>query len=76
MSGDSGDSGSGSGNGRRGRTGLPLQVKCPQCGKPAPYEGNPWRPFCCERCKLIDLGQWAEGRYAIPTEDAPDSEEE
>jgi uncharacterized protein len=64
------------GNGRRGRTGMPLQVKCPQCGKDTPYEGNPWRPFCSERCKLIDLGQWAEGRYAIPSQDKPEDEGE
>jgi uncharacterized protein len=65
----------GSGNGRRARTGLPLQVKCPQCNKPTPYEGNPWRPFCSERCKLIDLGQWAEGAYAIPAQEPPEGEE-
>ena len=63
------------GNGRRGRTGLPLRVKCPQCGKPTAYEGNPWRPFCSERCKLIDLGEWAEGRYAIPAEEPPEGGE-
>ena len=28
--------------------------------------GNPYRPFCSERCKLIDLGQWATGAYRIP----------
>jgi uncharacterized protein len=64
------------GNGRRHRPGVPLQVKCPQCGKLTLFEGNPWRPFCSERCKLIDLGQWAEGRYAIPTEDTPGEEGE
>jgi len=52
-------------------------VNCPRCGTATPWsEANAYRPFCSERCKLIDLGQWAEGRYAIPTEDAPDSEEE
>ncbi|KAF0808944.1 DNA gyrase inhibitor [Alcanivorax sp. S71-1-4] len=29
---------------------------------------NPWRPFCSERCKLIDLGDWAAERHAIPAE--------
>jgi len=29
-------------------------------------KGNPYRPFCSERCKLIDLGQWATGAYRIP----------
>jgi hypothetical protein len=31
-----------------------------------------WRPFCSERCKLLDLANWADGRYAIP---GPDGEE-
>jgi endogenous inhibitor of DNA gyrase (YacG/DUF329 family) len=29
---------------------------------------NNYRPFCSERCKLIDLGQWASGNYRVPTE--------
>jgi hypothetical protein len=42
-------------------------VSCPQCGKPAPWTpGNPYRPFCSERCRLIDLGQWASESYRIP----------
>ncbi|MGE5085281.1 MAG: DNA gyrase inhibitor YacG [Bacillota bacterium] len=42
-------------------------VKCPQCGHLALYsEENPFRPFCSERCKLIDLGEWASGGYSIP----------
>ena len=39
---------------------------CPHCGKPAPWEANPWRPFCSERCRLTDLGNWASGAYRIP----------
>lgn len=40
---------------------------CPTCRKSSALDaGNPWRPFCSERCKLIDLGAWASGRYAIP----------
>ncbi|MCF0253052.1 MAG: DNA gyrase inhibitor YacG [Duodenibacillus sp.] len=42
-----------------------MQVKCPTCKRRAEYDGNPWRPFCCERCKLIDLGRWAAGDYRI-----------
>lgn len=30
-----------------------------------------WRPFCSERCKLIDLGEWFEERRSIPDEDTP-----
>ncbi len=46
-------------------------VRCPQCGSSVEYRlDNPARPFCSARCKLIDLGAWAEERYAIagPTE--------
>ncbi|MGH8727310.1 MAG: DNA gyrase inhibitor YacG [Burkholderiales bacterium] len=53
-------------------------VPCPHCGKPVAWRSdNPHRPFCSERCKLIDLGEWASEKYRIPTEDKPreDSEE-
>jgi endogenous inhibitor of DNA gyrase (YacG/DUF329 family) len=47
----------------------PRQVKCPRCGGAALFSpDNPWRPFCSERCKLIDLGQWANEGYRIPVE--------
>ncbi|MFN3681805.1 MAG: DNA gyrase inhibitor YacG [Nitrospira sp.] len=39
---------------------------CPLCRKPTTWEHNPWRPFCSERCKLIDLGHWATEQYRIP----------
>lgn len=42
-------------------------VNCPQCGKSVLWdEANRYRPFCSERCKLIDLGQWAAESYRIP----------
>jgi len=44
-------------------------VSCPQCGASTPWSAaNPFRPFCSERCKLIDLGQWASEGYRIPVE--------
>jgi hypothetical protein len=43
-------------------------MKCPTCRKPAPYQGNAYRPFCSERCKLIDLGKWADGTFRVPGE--------
>jgi endogenous inhibitor of DNA gyrase (YacG/DUF329 family) len=52
------------------------QVPCPRCGTLSPYAPeNKWRPFCSERCRLIDLGQWAAERYRVPTKDEtpPDS---
>ncbi|MGB8855164.1 MAG: DNA gyrase inhibitor YacG [Burkholderiales bacterium] len=44
-------------------------VPCPQCGKPVIYSvDNKFRPFCSERCKMIDLGAWADETYRIPLE--------
>jgi endogenous inhibitor of DNA gyrase (YacG/DUF329 family) len=48
--------------------------RCPQCGADAPWEGNPSRPFCSERCRLIDLGAWVSEEYRIPAERKPASE--
>ncbi len=45
-----------------------LPLKCPICKKLSSWKGNPYRPFCSERCKLIDLGAWASGEYRIPGE--------
>ena len=43
------------------------KVKCPTCGKQLEWsENNPWRPFCSERCKLVDLGEWASEGHRIP----------
>jgi endogenous inhibitor of DNA gyrase (YacG/DUF329 family) len=43
------------------------KVKCPTCGKQVKWEAdNPYKPFCCERCKLIDLGAWADENNRIP----------
>ena len=46
----------------------PAVVACPQCGKDVVWNKDVslYRPFCSERCKLIDLGQWAAGNYSIP----------
>jgi uncharacterized protein len=43
-----------------------IQVKCPQCGGVSLYQKeNAFRPFCSERCKLMDLGAWANDEYRI-----------
>jgi endogenous inhibitor of DNA gyrase (YacG/DUF329 family) len=47
-------------------------VKCPRCGKKTDIKDNPFRPFCSERCKLADLGNWLRGDYRIPTEETPE----
>lgn len=51
-------------------------VKCPYCGKEREYSGNEFRPFCSERCKLLDFGAWADGEYNIPSETSALSEED
>ena len=50
-------------------------VACPQCGtKVAWTPASRWRPFCSERCKLVDLGAWASEKYRVavgpPDEDS------
>jgi endogenous inhibitor of DNA gyrase (YacG/DUF329 family) len=48
-----------------------MQVKCPHCGRKLDWDtANKWRPFCSERCKLIDLGAWIAEEHAIPGEPA------
>ncbi len=62
-----------------------MKVKCPRCKVETEYDkANSFRPFCSDRCQLIDLGAWAEGSYKIPTQESAevsidtkeDSEEE
>jgi len=46
-----------------------LEVNCPTCMKKVVWsEASPWRPFCSQRCKLIDFGDWASERNTIPAE--------
>ena len=41
-------------------------VACPTCGKEMEWDtNNRYRPFCSERCKLIDLGKWANEQYRV-----------
>jgi len=51
-------------------------IKCPACGKETQFEGNQFRPFCSERCKLLDFGAWADGEYSLPAEASGMSEED
>jgi|HubBroStandDraft_1064217.scaffolds.fasta_scaffold438452_2 endogenous inhibitor of DNA gyrase (YacG/DUF329 family) len=45
---------------------------CPICKKGVlPRAENSAFPFCSSRCKLVDLGQWLEGAYRVPTNEAP-----
>lgn len=52
-----------------------VMVKCPTCKKEVTYSlDNPYRPFCSERCKLIDLGMWASEEFRIPLNSSPQEE--
>ncbi len=52
-------------------------MKCPTCSKPAVLtKDNPWRPFCSERCKLIDFGHWADEDYRVASDEAQPSFDE
>lgn len=55
-----------------------VKSACPHCGETVSTDkSNPWRPFCSERCRLIDLGEWLEGSHRIPGEESaivPESE--
>ena len=51
----------------------PRMVRCPGCGEPAAFgAGNPWRPFCSERCRNGDLGAWASESYRVAAQPDPD----
>ncbi|MEO8659215.1 MAG: DNA gyrase inhibitor YacG [Bryobacteraceae bacterium] len=50
-------------------------MKCPICKK-AVSAADPFVPFCSERCKLIDLGNWASEKYVISTPVQPSYEGE
>jgi len=51
-----------------------MRIKCPTCRKWTEWEDNPYRPFCSERCKLIDLGRWASEEYRIEGENGPEKD--
>jgi hypothetical protein len=53
----------------------PQGVKCPTCHRVIDWSSSPYRPFCSERCKLIDLGAWLSEQRAIPDDTpAPESD--
>ena len=50
-------------------------MKCPTCGQKIEWQDNKFRPFCSERCKLIDFGRWANEEYRVPAEERPAPDE-
>ena len=51
-------------------------MKCPICGKPVEWKDNQFRPFCSERCKLLDLGRWVSEEYKVPGAPLPQEPDE
>lgn len=52
-------------------------IKCPLCGQKKTWRtDNPFKPFCSERCKWIDLGEWASEKRKIEGNEALSSDEE
>ncbi|MBX3658583.1 MAG: DNA gyrase inhibitor YacG [Ramlibacter sp.] len=50
-------------------------VSCPGCGGDSLYaSANPYRPFCSERCKNLDLGAWANESFRMPAEAPPEDQ--
>jgi endogenous inhibitor of DNA gyrase (YacG/DUF329 family) len=44
-------------------------VKCPTCKRPVEWSSaSPYRPFCSDRCRLVDLGAWLTEQHKIPDE--------
>jgi hypothetical protein len=55
------------------RADKPRVVRCPACSGDSIYAPtNPFRPFCSERCKNMDLGAWASESFRVPDETPPD----
>ena len=52
-----------------------MVMKCPLCRKETEWSDNQSRPFCSERCRLIDLGRWASGEYSVPGEEVEETGE-
>ena len=46
-----------------------LLVNCPQCKTQFNYYDSEFRPFCSERCKMIDLGHWFDESYSVSGRD-------
>jgi uncharacterized protein len=53
-------------------------MRCPNCQRETTWEGNAFRPFCSDRCRLLDLDNWLNGRYRIsaPLGDAESARED
>lgn len=46
-----------------------LKVKCPECSKEFNYYSSEFRPFCSEKCKMVDLGMWLTENYTVASQE-------
>jgi endogenous inhibitor of DNA gyrase (YacG/DUF329 family) len=54
-----------------------MTVQCPRCGQNCLFSPeNPFKPFCSERCQIIDLGAWADESYRVPVQGSDPDESE
>jgi endogenous inhibitor of DNA gyrase (YacG/DUF329 family) len=52
-------------------------IVCPACRKPCKYgPSNPWRPFCCSRCRNADFGAWASENYRVAARPDPSDDDD
>lgn len=51
-------------------------IQCPTCGTPFNSTHSMAMPFCCERCRQLDLGGWLNEEHGVPVERDPDEEAE
>jgi len=52
-----------------------MKLSCRTCKKPLPEPLGTLGPFCSERCRIMDLGAWADGSYQVPGENVSEAEE-
>ncbi|MFZ4481740.1 MAG: DNA gyrase inhibitor YacG [Rhodoferax sp.] len=53
----------------------PKRIRCPNCGGDSVYAtSNPFRPFCSEHCKNVDLGAWASESFRMPVNSLPEDQ--
>jgi hypothetical protein len=53
---------------------MSARVRCPTCRRDVDWDAAPFRPFCSERCRLIDLGAWLTEQHAIAGDSATTQE--
>ncbi len=51
------------------------RVRCPTCQRELTWSDEfPWRPFCSERCRMVDLGAWFAEERSIAADEPSDSD--